>query len=186
MAKRTHQERVVETIESPGIGSQHKSKKKQAVPEPLTPASALAGTPRKATKSPSKRVRAAKGAPTADPDERSIGERIEALREEAEVLALCLQEPDDEFDDAADEDREDDTDAALGLMEVLEEVLDPSPSVAALLVEYRPRPGWPTLDRARDVRDELELISEVFEASGIEDECFGACLEALHGWMYEF
>lgn len=186
MARRTNQGRVVETIESPGIGSQHKSKKKQAVPEPLTPASALAGTPRRATKSRSKRVPPAKGAPPTDPNKRSIGERIEALREEAKILALYLQEPDEEFDDEDDEDREADTDIALGLMEVLEQVEDPSPEVAALMVVYRPRPDWDDLDQARDVRDELEKIDEVFRASGIEDEGFEACLEELYGWMFDF
>ena len=75
---------------------------------------------------------------------------------------------------------------ALGLMEVLEEVEDPSPAVAALLVPYRPRPDWSPLDQAKDVRDELEKIDEVFRASGIEDEDFDACLEELYGWMFEF
>src|SRR4051794_39445548 len=139
------QGRVVERTKAPGSGLEPRPRRNRAVAEPVGPASAVVNTPRKPLKGPSKRARAAKGTPTTDPNERSIGERIEALREEAKLLALYLQESDDEFEDEDDEDREADIDIAIGLMEVLEQVEDPSPEVAALVVVYRPRPDWDDL-----------------------------------------
>ena len=93
MAKRTDRGRVVETIEPIGIDSQPRCKKRRAVPEPVEQALAVVGSTRRPTKSPSKRARVAKGTPTTDPNKRTIGQRIAALREEAKILGSTSRNP---------------------------------------------------------------------------------------------
>jgi len=173
---------VVERIKALGFELEPRPKEKLASVER---APAVVGMPGQTAVMRSERQRATAGTAITDPSMRTIGQRIKALREEAKTLALYLQEPDEDIEDEEDEYREADTETAIGLMEALEEVEDPSPAVAALPVEYRTRPDWSPLGQARDIKDELEAINEVFRASGIEDQDFDAWLEEVQGWMCE-
>ena len=113
----------------------------------------------------------------------TIGERLLALRQEAGSVAEEIEE-DDGSNDEYDTD-EGDREQAVGFLRDLEKFPKPSDQIAGLVVKYPSRTDWKGLDRAKDMRDEIQEIDKAVEASGIEAKEWSEALNELGG-MWEF
>lgn len=118
----------------------------------------------------------------------TIGERINSLRHRSRTLEFDLGLIADEIDDQGMDLWTFGLRAALKLSRAYTRLIDPSPAVAALVVELSPHDNEDDLDevqRAKEMLRELKTIEQIFLASGLKDESFRADLKRSLGFEME-
>ena len=119
---------------------------------------------------------------------RTIGQRIEKIRDLARELGdtLAYYEPEEDSehpdDDAADAEH------AAEALAILADLPKPPTALARIKFAYRltTPDGWDSLDTAKELGDDVRKILEVLEESGHGDDEWTQALEETMDWFNEF
>jgi len=113
---------------------------------------------------------------------KNIGDRIKALKEDAPGISEEIQDA----EEPDNKDWESDSDKAISGLKELEELPDVPPEIASIMVEHESKRCARHLDNAKEIGDELEVISVAIDEAGFGDSEFGKALDEILSSFYEF
>lgn len=119
---------------------------------------------------------------------RTIGQRIERIRDLARELGDTLAYYDPEEDSEHPEDDAADAENAVEALAILVDLPKPPTSLARIKFAHRLRTPdqWDELDTAKELGDDVRKILEVLEESGHGDDEWTQALEETMDWFNEF